>query len=394
MALRRITLSALLFLVPGLAVVDVEARASSNTDVASGVTIVPDKAALLKQLRTHRYLARGGIAAPTVADPKQKSFPHFSSSFTVKGVNYPYTMVGYAPTSGQTTTVGSVIVPLRLRFVGFGANDIVFDPGKAVDNILKSPIYNDASFPNGSGQFGDMLQRATFWNKMDAGHAWHVRLAAPRVLPAQEITVGKGGGNAVFQVGNDPSSLLGQIDFGKLANSLHSLVQSLGIGADEVPIFVTYNSLTDLAFGFHDAFHVAHADGSEGLQTLIYTCWLEESLVGTIFADITTLNHEAGEWLNDPYVNNTVPTWMYPPNGDPLSVCSNNPLLEVGDPQSNGPTYSEFPAVPVTLNGFAYHLQDVVMVPWFADEVPSSAYSGWYDFPATTQITAPAQYCP
>jgi len=65
-----------------------------------------------------------------------------------------------------------------------------------------------------------------------------------------------------------------------------------------------------------------------------------------------------------------------------------------GDPQGNGPTYAEFPTVPITLNGFTYHLQDLVMLPWFADEVPSSAYQGWYDFPATTQITAPAQYCP
>jgi hypothetical protein len=100
------------------------------------------------------------------------------------------------------------------------------------------------------------------------------------------------------------------------------------------------------------------------------------------------------EWLNDPYVNNIVPTWMYPPNGDPLSECSDNPFLEVGDPQGNGPTFREFPTVPISLNGFTYHFQDLVMLPWFADESPSSAYHGWYDFPGTTQITAPAQYCP
>jgi hypothetical protein len=381
MPLRSILLTALLFLVPGLA-------------FASDVTVVQDQAAFFRQLHINRHLARGGIDATTVANAKQKSFPHFSSSFTVRGVNYPYTMVGYAPTSGQTATVGSVIVPLRLRFVGFGATDIVFEPGKAVDNILKSPIFNDATFANGTGQFGDMLQRATFWNKMDAGHLWHVRMAAPRVLPVQEITLGKGGGNAVYQLSSDPSSLLGQIDIDKLDHTIRSLVQSLGIGADEVPMFVTYNVFADRALGYHDAYHVAHADGSEGLQTLIYTSWLEEDLVGPLFADITTLDHEAGEWLNDPYANNFVPTWMYPPNGDPLSVCANNPLLEVGDPQGNGPTYAEFPPVPIALNGFTYHLQDLVMLPWFADEVPSSAYQGWYDFPATTQITAPAQYCP
>ena len=33
------------------------------------------------------------------------------------------------------------------------------------------------------------------------------------------------------------------------------------------------------------------------------------------------------------------------------------------------------------------------MLPWFADEVPSSAENGWYDFPATTDIQTPAYYC-
>jgi hypothetical protein len=381
MLLQRILLTALLFLVPSLA-------------LASDVTVVRDRAAFLRQLHINRHLARGGIDAATVANPKEKSFPHFSSSFTVQGLTYPYTMVGYAPTSGQTATLGSVIVPLRLRFVGYGANDIVFEPGKAVDNIVKSPIFNGAAFANGTGQFGDMLQRATFWNKMDAGHSWHVLMAAPRVLPVQEITLGKGGGNNIYQLSADPSSLLGQIDIDKLDHTLHSLVQSLGIGADEVPIFVTYNAFADFALGYHDAYRVAHTDGSEGLQTLIYTSWLEEDLVGPLFADLTTLDHEAGEWLNDPYVNNVVPNWMFPPNGDPLSVCANIPLLEVGDPQGNGPTFADFPSVPIACNGFTYHLQDLVIVPWFADEVPSSAYQGWYDFPATTQITVPAQYCP
>jgi hypothetical protein len=373
------------FLVMPLVLISLAARAQ--------VTRVTDESAFFKQLHTNRFQARGGIAASTVADAKQLSFPHFSSSFTVQGATFPYTMVGFPPPSGKTAVLKSVIVPLRLRFVGFGSADFVFQPDIAVSQMLASPIFNDARFPNGTGQFGDMLQRATFFNKMDARHAWHVKMAAPRVLPTQEISVGKGTGNAVFQVTADPASLLGQINIDKLDHSMTALVQSLGIAADEVPIFITYNAFADFALGFHDAFHVAHADGSEGLQTLIYSSWLDINLVGSLLADVSTLNHEVGEWLNDPYVNNIVPDWMYPPIGDPLSECSFNPFLEVGDPQGNGPTFREFPTVPITLNGFQYHFQDLVMLPWFADEVPSSAFKGWYDFPATTQITAPAQYC-
>ena len=98
-----------------------------------------------------------------------------------------------------------------------------------------------------------------------------------------------------------------------------------------------------------------------------------------------------GEWLNDPYVNNFAPNWAYPPFN---SVCGDTPYVEVGDPQGNGPDFALFPVVPIPLNGFTYHLQDLVMLPWFTGEFPSSAQNGWYDFPATTQITTPFVPCP
>ena len=91
-----------------------------------------------------------------------------------------------------------------------------------------------------------------------------------------------------------------------------------------------------------------------------------------------------------PFVNNIVPLWAYPPSN---TVCANNPFLEVGDPQGNGPEFFLFPTVPIPLNGYTYHLQDVVMLPWFTGEVPSSAQNGWYDFPDTNQITTPFTRC-
>jgi hypothetical protein len=172
-----------------------------------------------------------------------------------------------------------------------------------------------------------------------------------------------------------------------------TIIQLAGLDPDEVPIFVTQNCFAE-ALGYHSAFSTTTDNGKETLQTYIYTSWLDENLVGPELADISTLNHESAELINDPFINNVVPTWMYPPASDPRTVCSGNPFLEVGDPQGNGPTFDDFPTVVVPLNGFNYHLQDLVMLPWFADEVPSSAQNGWYDFPATTQIHAPAVYCP
>ena len=374
----------LVILVPALAF-----TAPETNKARKPVRVVSDPAAWAREMRRHGPATHGGIArAKTdLVDGRTRSFPHFSSSFTFGGNLYPYTMVGYPPTSGRTATLRSVIVPLRMHFVGFD-QDMVFEPATAVNNIRRSPMYRDASFPNGVGQFGDMLQRATFWNKMDPQHRWHVIMDRPRVARTVDVLVEPDIGD-LLQFGSDASTIIGDMRLGAMDSTIHTILQFMDIGPDEVPVFVTYNVFAD-ALGYHDAFPVGNDDGSDTLQTLIYTSWLEEAVVGDLLSDVSTFNHELGEWLNDPYVNNPAPLWAYPPSN---TVCGDNPYLEVGDPQGNGPEYFLFPTVPIPLNGFTYHLQDLVMLPWFAGERPSSAQNGWYDFPDTTQITQPFVGC-
>jgi hypothetical protein len=376
-----------LLLLPGIAFAE-----PGRFTLRKPIQVVQDRAAFAKELRARGYTAKGGIdkAKTDRDDGHAKSFPHFSSSFTYQGVNYPFTMVGYPPTSGRSSKLRAVIVPLRMNFVFF-EEDHVFEPGKAVDNILNSPLFNDASFANGVGQFGDQMQRATFWNKMDAQRRWHVRMDRPRVARTVDVLVEPDVGD-IFQLGDTPDTLLGDVRFGLMDSTIHTILQSLDVQPDELPIFVTYNVFAD-ALGYHDAFAVGQNDGSEVLQTLIYTSWLEEDLVGSLLADVSTIDHELGEWLNDPYVNNVVPLWKYPPPTDERSKCAFNPFLEVGDPQGNGATFDDFPTVVVPLNGFNYHFQDLVMLPWFTGEKPSSAQNGWYDFPGTNQISEPFVPC-
>jgi hypothetical protein len=243
-------------------------------------------------------------------------------------------VLGNPPPSGRTSRLRAVIVPLRMKFAFFGQDQTVshdFDRTDSVNNILHSPIFQDAAFPNGIGQFGDMLQRATFWNKMDSGHRWHLKMAPPRVMRPVDIEVTP---ETLVQVGPD---FFGDVLIDFLDSQALTIIQLTGIDPDEVPIFVTQN-VTAEALGYHSAFF-----GSER------------------------------RWQRN--------------------AADDNPFLEVGDPEGNGPTFRDFPTVDVTLDGVTYHLQDLVMLPWFADEVPSSAYSGGYDFPATTDILAPAVYC-
>jgi uncharacterized protein (DUF2141 family) len=71
-----------------------------------------------------------------------RTVPFFSDSFTFNGTAYPYTMVGTNPRASRvTTTVGTVIVPLRLVF----ADGQVAEPGSAVSSVVASPLFQPES---------------------------------------------------------------------------------------------------------------------------------------------------------------------------------------------------------------------------------------------------------
>ena len=94
-----------------------------------------DRAALREHFKHMGYKTRGGIAKVKTnhdsdgsgSDGDARSLPHFSSSFTVGGVTFPFTMVGHQPRSGQPTSIPNIIVPLRMYFVGFDPNGDVND---------------------------------------------------------------------------------------------------------------------------------------------------------------------------------------------------------------------------------------------------------------------------
>jgi hypothetical protein len=311
--------------------------------------------------------------------------PTFSSSFRTGGTTYPYTMLGSAPASGRTTQLKTVIVPLRMVFKGFAQN-VTFDPSSAVTNMVQSPVYREAQFLNGRGQFGDQLQRATFWNQMDGKRQWHTLLAEPERSRTFTITVTPDTGQ-LDTLGTHP---IGNMNIDLFDAQLHAILPALHLAADETPLFVT-QSVTADALGYHDAFMVPDGRGGQRVQTLMWSSWLDVADVGPLLADVSTLNHEVGEWLDDPYITNGAPLWAFPPFN---TTCGDIPFVEVGDPQGNGPDFDLFPTVPVRLGGFTYHLQDMALLPWFSRETPSTAFKGWYAFPDPTQLTSPSVDCP
>jgi hypothetical protein len=387
MSLQKILLAGL-FLFP---VLNVAAPAAHKP--IKLVEPLPDRQAVMNHFRALGHRTHGGVER-AMSDREQalgRTFPTFSSSFSVGGATYPFTMIGYPPKSGRSTSVKTLIIPLRMNFVFFGDNFDVshsFDPAPAVASIVGSPLYLPAHFPNGTGQFGDQMQRAAFWNLMDPRHRWHVYMDEPEIAPAIDIEVTPETG-ALFA--DSAGNLFGDVLFDFLDSQAQTILQLLKVGDDTLPIFVTDN-VTNEALGYHTAYTVQDDNGAR-IQTFIFTSWLDPAMVPPILADVSTFNHELAEWLNDPFTNNVVPTWNYPPPTDPLGTCSFNPFLEVGDPQGNGATYTDFPAIEVPVGGVTFHLQQLVLWQWFADQIPSSAFGGWYTFPDPTSLTVPAVYC-
>jgi len=342
---------------------------------------------LEKLVRSPAHLATRAANAAAVAQTResQRGLPTFSSSYTVGGVTYPYTMLGAAPKSGRTVALKTVVVPLRMVFKGFGP-DVVFEPTFAVNNMLQSPMFKDASYLNGRGQFADQMQRATFWNQMDAKRQWHTLMADPDRSRTFTITVTPATGSL------DTSTVppIGNMNIDLFDAQLHAILPQLHLDADQTPLFVT-QSVTADALGYHDAFLVPDGHGGQRVQTLMWSSWLDIAQVGPLLADVSTLNHEVAEWVNDPYINNFAPLWAFPPFN---LECGANPYVEVGDPQGNGPDYALFPTVPIRIGGYTFHLQDLALLQWFTRETPSSAYKGWYAFPDPTQLTSPSVDCP
>jgi hypothetical protein len=341
---------------------------------------------------TPKFTTDGGVNGFRTAN----TIPYWSSSFSFGGKVYPYTMVGTNPATKATTTVPTIIIPLKFTFspksnIGGGNFSDVRDPYTvdpatgltSVQETLNSPIFQNASYPDnvGTTQFGDAIQRATF--NQTGSSSYHVLLGQPTVAPEQTIAVPA---NLA-----DVHSISARIDIGWFSNQIHQLMNKMHIPATTLPIFVTYNTFlyqnNDISnccvFGYHGALTSARGNGAQQVQTYIYASWVSPGIFsGGTIQDINGLSHEVAEWLNDPFVDNIVPPWSLP--SAPQYGCSN--VLEAGDPLVGY-------AYPITVNGFTYHPQVIPILPWFARQSPSQAVAGAYSYPDTNVLTSPATGC-
>jgi len=293
----------------------------------------------------------------------------WNGSFTYKGKSNAFTMVGTNPASSNvTTTVPVFIIPIRLGYKLSTGNKI-FDPNHklsngqtVIQNVVASPIFTSSvDFVQGGTDLGttqyiDAYQRGNFWTNVMTNTNYHVLLGTPTVLPSQTLVVPASKGTVTTEFGVQ----VGTADINWFDQQLNKIITKLTqIQPNALPIFVTYDSyLTEggcCIGGYHNATGSASTP-----QTYAHFTYIDHT--GVFSQDVSALSHEVGEWMDDPYVNNT------------QGACGG--ILENGDPLEGGPNYGGF---PYTVGGFTYNLQDLVFLQYFG-QTPSTSVNGWWSF--------------
>jgi hypothetical protein len=286
----------------------------------------------------------------------------WTGSLALKGKTYPYTMLGSDPAAGSKTTKLRVrIIPLSLTFEDGGAT---LDPTDLVDDIVASPIFKRADYRSGHTQYGDAMQRAQFWDRVQTtSPQYHVLVSKPKVLTTAFLRVPADGGFS-FDTANGPAGLVH-------TSYLLSLLPLLDgyYDPNAVLMIVVKDVQGDDFLGFHFSYTPG---GNTVPQTLIWTGYFTPNvLVGASRSDVYVMSHEIAEWINDPYLTNTLPAWKDPASG----VCFNN-LLEVADPVEFLPRHS----FEVAVKRRVFHVTDVAGISWFAHDVPSRELGGAYSY--------------
>ena len=292
---------------------------------------------------------------------KPSALPTWQFTYTYAGKNYSDQFVGTAPTGGRSTTVKTYIIPIFLDLKSAGtvnANpDATLSNGRTViQNTVDSPIfdatttYTQGTVNVGTTQYEDAVQRASLWGTVSTNTGYHVLLGAPKVEKLRTIKVPAADGS----VATDFGVKVLNVDINWLDPKLQALLTTLKIPANSLPIFVTTQSyLTSSGECCIGGYHNYNGTQAYSMFTYIQTA-------GAFSQDVSALSHEVAEWINDPETDNNSPCGIY----------------EVGDPLEGTTAYGTH---PYTVNSFTYHLQDIVMPPYFGAPKTTSVNS-WYTF--------------
>ena len=370
-ALIAVVALALVVVMPGLAHAQTYPTENHLTPRFDAVGITPHNA------KNAKY------AHELLTDPARfNSIPFWSSSFSNGGTTYPYSMVGYNPAYGITSTVQTEIIPVRVVF-----NNVVFDGLTKVGATANSPLFLNSTYPDGVGrtQYGDAIQRANWWQYASHNN-YHVLLSYPAIESTLVVNVPSYHG-AIF---NTPGGQVVVVDINWWFNVILDNLYGRHTSPNVFPIFLTNNVLLSVGdpnnpnncciIGYHDA--EFQPGSTTNIDTFAWGSYVSHGVFSVPIQDVNALSHEVAEWLNDPFGTNVVPVWSVP--SEPQYGCSN--VLEVGDPLV-GVTFT------ASTSYGTYTMQDEVFFPWFARQSPSLSFGGRYTFLGTFSTYSSSAGC-
>ena len=334
------------------------------------------------------------------------SVPNFQSSFSSRGKNWPFTMIGAPPSGGASVNVPARIAAISLKLQNA---DLVTFTTVSVTGFktptLNSPNFQSANYSSGSAiQFSDAVQRAEFFHTMKA--TWHTSLRPTSIVQSLTLNVPRfttitlnGKKTQVRTYFTSKSSdghtvvfLLDQFFFQKISTIAVNDINAgrFTTGAVNITLFpntflYSVNSTGGMGaccvLGFH-TFFTDNGTPTESRWIFVFASWISPGVFGGGFRDVTGLSHEISEAFDDPFVNNLVPAWQFP---NQPGTCQDD--LEVGDPVEvlNNAVF------PVKIGTTTFHPQTEALLQWFEQKSPSNAIVGAFSYPNTKALTTPAK---
>ena len=312
--------------------------------------------------------------------------PQWNGSFTDRnGAQRNFVMAGADPaTSNATTTIQAYLIPLVMVY-GAANGNMTFDPTMettasgltVMEQVARSPLFKasidfvQGGTDLGKAQYIDAYQRGNFWNSVSTNTDYHTVLQIVKTLKPQTITVSATEGHVV----SDPFHLggpRGEMDINAFDGRLQTFMSKFKqINPSVLPIFITADVFLTSGGCCIGGYHSANAVQPGG-QTYSYATYI--NTVGSFAQDVSALSHEIGEWMDDPFTNNRV-------------GCTDNSILENGDPLEREQNYGGF---PYTVKGFTYNLQSLVFLPYFGAKKNTSV-NKWYSFQNDMTHVCPGQ---
>lgn len=349
---------------------------------------------------------------PASPHSEPQPLPHWTGSFkattganrTAETQTYSYTMVGTDPSKGSaTTSIRTILVPLRLQFEKLYDNNGIEIPGGAVldastdiapplntsvvNNILRSPQFTPSPVYSGAvnlgnTQYADAMQRGNLWNIVSSKAPDYHVLLKPEIYATQTIFVPAGSGYVITSFDGSLYGVFFEDQISSSGNVIADIVSNVTAQVQDpaaLVIVVSRNSISCNAFDCAGGYHGVLPFVAGAMETsYIYAGYFDGD-------NIRAISHEVSEWINDPFLDNSVPAWGFV--GDPGPACSNTNLLEVGDPIE----FLDSSILNYPVGGITWHPQDIVFLPWFEGAVPSTSVNGWYTFANSTSAPEPCQ---